>query len=186
MYDLEQHAYDRIAETIDIKGFQDPDDVLRAIDDLEEDFDAESYCPYYSQQDEVIRDYERDFGEEAEDICSGTEYKASDWQQAKTAYAYAIAYCAFTSYFYRAKEAIKESIEEFVDDVNRELEPTDEVQIQITTRCTYGWAAHDRELSDGTMIFESRQLDGSNGMERNINGIWVSTCFEPKKESNAE
>ena len=29
--------------------------------------------------------------------------------------------------------------------------------------CVHGWAAHDREDADGTMYFESRQLDGGSG-----------------------
>ena len=183
MNDLQDYAFTRIGELLDIKGFQDVDDVLRAIDDLEDDFDAESYCPYYSQQDDVIREYETDFWQDAEEITSGKTYKATEWQEAKTDYAYAIAYCAFSQYFATAKQDLKDAIEEFASDAARELNFDDDLKIQVNTRCSHGWAAHDRELEDGTMIFESRQLDGCNGAERGINGIWVSCCFEPTAEN---
>lgn len=179
MKDIQQHAYDRISEILDFKGFQDADDVLNAIENLEDNFDAESYCPYYSQQDEVIRDYEDEFWRDAEEITGGKTYTATQWQEAKTDYAYAIAYLAFSHYFAIAKDELKEAIEEFIADVDREFSPDEEIRIQVNNSCLHGWAAHDRELSDGTMIFESRQLDGCNGMERDINGVWVSCCFEP-------
>lgn len=179
MNDLQRYASDRIGELLDVKGFADVDDVVSQVEDLEDDFDGESYCPYYHEQDEVISEYEQEFGDDAEDICGEQTYKASDWQRAKTAYAYAVAYTAFSHYFSQAKRELVEGVEEFRDDAARELGYDGEVLVCVNSSCLHGWAAHDRELVDGTMIFESRQLDGCNGMERKIGGVWVSCCIDP-------
>lgn len=175
--DMQNYASTRLAELLDVRGFMKPYDVIRDIERLDDDFDGDSYCPYYSQQDEVIDELDREFGQQAEDMGGGT-YTAADWRKAKTEYAYALAWVAFSHYFEEAKRELIEGIEEFVEDAERELDVED-VQIQINYRCLHGWAAHDRELSDGTMIFESRQLDGCNGMERQIGNAWVSCCITP-------
>lgn len=184
--DMQVYAADRLGELLNVKGFADIDDVIQQVEDLEDDFDAESYCPYYSQQDEVIRDYESDFGREAEDITGDATYKAEDWQQAKTAYAYALAWVAHSHYFAEAKSELIDGLGEFADDVRRELDWDEDVHVQVSNSCQHGWASHDRELEDGTMIFESRQLDGCNGVDRKIGGVWVSCCINPDSENEGE
>lgn len=179
--DMELYAQDALADSVTevCKGFMDSDDAISAIEDLEPEFDGDSYCPYYSQQVDVIDGYEREFGSEAEDLCDGGQtFKASEWQQAQTAYAYAVAFAAHNSYFETAKRELIEAAEEFAQDAVTELELDDTPQIQITMSCAHGWAAHDRELEDGTMIFESRQLDGCNGMARKIGSVWISCCVD--------
>lgn len=182
--DLQTYAMDALAELVsyECKGFMDSDDVISTIEGLESDFNGDSYCPYYSQQGEVISRYEREFGQDAEDICGDQEYKAADWQQAQTAYAYAIAYTGFNHYFETAKTELVEAVEEFVSDMQTELD-TDCDRIELSMTCTLGWAAHDRELSDGTMIFESGQLDGCNGIARQVNGTWISSVIDPTPKS---
>ena len=180
--DLKGYAEDSLAELVahNVAWFVEISDVVSTIEDLEEDFDGDSYCPYYSQQEEVIARYESDFGSDAEDICDGGQtYKASEYQQAQTAYAYAIAYCGFQAYFQVAKDELIEALEEFESDAQGELKTDEEIQVQLTTQCPRGWAAHDRELTDGTMIWESGQLDGCNGMAKTASGVWVSCCISP-------
>lgn len=186
MRDMKEYAEIQLAESVvyDVTGFLDVNDVVSAIEDIESEFDGDSYCPYYSQQDDVINDYEREFGNDAEDICGDKQYSATDWQQAKTAYAYAIAYTAFGYYFSEAKQELIDGIQEFIVDVDIELGTVNNTpHIQLNSSCTHGWASHDRELSDGTMVFESGQLDGSNGMERQIGSVWVSCCVDRATEN---
>ena len=85
-----------------------------------------------------MNDYEREFGDEAEDLDGGQTYKAGDWQKAKTAYAYAITDVAMRRYAETAKEELTEGIEEFVDDTQRELELDEEPEIQFTAQCPHG------------------------------------------------
>jgi hypothetical protein len=177
MRDLQIYAADRLSELLDIKGFVEVADAVSAIEDIEDDFDGDSYCPYYAQQDEVIRDYEAEFGSDAEDICGGVTYPAWEWQKAQTSYAYAIAYTAFSSYLAAAKDDLIEGLHEFESDIKSEFGAED-IRICVTSSSLHGWAAHDSELEDGTMIFESGQLDGCNGMERKIGSSWVSCCFD--------
>jgi hypothetical protein len=186
LQDLKGYAEDSLAELVayNITGFVEISDAISTIEDLEEEFDGDSYCPYYSQQEDVIVRYESDFGREAEDICDGgTTYKASEYQQAATAYAYAIAYCGFQSYFQAAKDELVEVLEEFESDAQGELKTDEEIQVLLTTHCPHGWAAHDRELTDGTMIWESGQLDGCNGMAKTASGVWISCCITPITET---
>jgi len=194
LQDLKTYAEDALAEEVtnNISGFVEVSDAASTIEDLEADFDGDSYCPYYSQQDDVISRYEEEFGSDAEDICDGGQtYKASEYQQAATAYAYAIAYCGFGSYFQAAKDELIEGLEEFETDAERELHTDaldidDVVKVQITGQCPHGWAAHDRELEDGTMIWESGQLDGCNGMAREVCGVWISCCLSVKEKTGDE
>jgi hypothetical protein len=51
--------------------------------------------------------------------------------------------------------------------------------IKETSKPAVSVAAHDREDEDGTMYFESGQLDGCNGLAREANGVWMSVCFTP-------
>jgi hypothetical protein len=188
MKDIEAYANSRLAELLadEFKTFTDIDDVISHIEDVEDDFDGESYCPYYSQHEEIIRDYEDDFASEAEDLTSGKEYKAADYLNARADYAYALAWCAFSHYFQTAKDGLVEALEEFETNVQDVFPDVQDVRVLVTSRCTHGWASHDRELEDGTMIFESRQLDGSNGMESHCGSIWFSTCFDPASLSESD
>jgi hypothetical protein len=97
--DVEQYAQDALAHlALDAcNGYTEISDAVSEMEDLEPEFDCDSYCPYYSQQDEVVSQYEGEFGRDAEDLTGETTCKADEWQQAKTAYAYAIAYVAHDS-----------------------------------------------------------------------------------------
>jgi hypothetical protein len=184
MRDLQKYAIDALAEAVTdaCKGFTTIDDATSEIEDQESKFDGDSYCPYYRQQVDVIADYESDFGNDATELTGDATYKAEDWQQAQTAYAYTIALVAHDFYFYTAKQELIDGLEEFGSDAVSELELDDTPQVKLSMTCIHGWASHDRELSDGTMVFESRQLDGCNGMERQIGGLWVSCCVDPSKK----
>ena len=179
--DLQQYATDALAEAVvyACTGFTAIDDATREIEDIEPEFDGESYCPYYRQQVDVIAAYESEFGGKATEITGDSTYKAEDWQQAQTAYAYAVAYAAHNSYFEAAKLELIEGLEEFKADAVSELELDDTPEIRLSMTCTHGWAAHDRELANGTMVFDSKQLDGCNGLAREIGGLWVSCCVDP-------
>jgi hypothetical protein len=177
MRDMQQYAQDRLAELVS--------DAIQAVENEEGDFDAESYCPYYAQQVACINDYESDFGDDAEDICGDQTFKATEWQQAQTAYAYAIAYCAFSSHFADAKKELIEVLESFEDLAQSTLKTSEEIMVQLSMSCSLGWAAHNRELEDGTMVFESGQLDGCNGIELEVSGVWVSCVVNPSVEVQA-
>lgn len=174
---MDQVAYELDGKTGDVS------DLTSEVESLEAEFDGDSCCPYYNQQAEVIEQLERDYGAEAEDIAGDQTYKASDWQQAQTAYAYAIAYCAFNAAFEKAKTEVTDALEEFNGDVTDILADDlgdDIPEIRISLTCPHGWASHDRELEDGTMIWESKQLDGCNGMAKQVSGLWMSVCLAPK------
>ena len=179
--DLQKYTENRFAGqvTSEIERFVAVSNTICAIERMEGVFYADSYCLYYHEQDAVIREYESEFGSEAEDMCdAGQTYKASEYRQAATAYAYAIAYCGFVHYFRKSKEELIEALEEFGAAAARELEYDGEIKVQITRQCPHGWASHDRELEDGTMVWRFGQLDGYNGMARAVAGVWISCCIK--------
>lgn len=177
---IEEYAQEELAEQVvyACKGYTSDSDIISQIERVENEFDADSYCPYYSQQIDVIDRYEGEFWQNAKDLDDGCEYKAAEWQEAQTAYAYAIAYSAYNYYFEEAKQELVEAIEEFVADVQAELE-TDSERIEVASKCAYGWAAHDRELEDGTMFWEHGQLDGLNGAARKVGDVWLMATTNP-------
>jgi hypothetical protein len=63
MYDMDIYATDAITEQM--PGSGTADDLRRAVENIENDFDLDSYAPYHSQEIELINDFERDFVEDA-------------------------------------------------------------------------------------------------------------------------
>ncbi len=160
------------------------DDLRHEIEALEHDFDFDSYAPYTRQELEVIEDLDREYGRDAEDICGEQTYKATEWEEARRAYAGALAYTAYSSIWEQTKQELIEAIEEFESDATDAH--CDDPQIYLALKCVHGWAAHDREDSDGTMYFESGQLDGCNGLARQVSGLWLSVCFTPDADADTE
>ena len=94
-----------------------------------------------------------------------------------------LAYAAFSALFEAAKSDLSERLTDFADYLTDEhdIEP----EITISMSCPHGWAPHTRELEDGTMLFESGQLDGCNGACVEVGGCWLSVCWTPKSVSVA-
>jgi hypothetical protein len=155
-------------------------DLRHEIETLDHDFDFDSFAPYTHQEDDIINDLEKEYWRDAEDICGDKTYKATEWEEARRAYAGALAYTAYSSIWEQAKQELIEVIEQFESDA-LDAKCPDTPQISVSLSCIHGWAAHDREDSDGTMYFESGQLDGCNGLARQVSGVWLSVCFVPEK-----
>lgn len=189
MKDLKEYAESQITEALhyEFKGLETVSDVVAFIEQMETDFDGDSFCPYYSDQDDVISRYESDFGQEAEDMIDSSEkYSAADWQKAKTEYAYAIAYAGFSNYFETVKRELIEELDSFESDAAGELDYDGEIKVQVSMDCIHGWASHDSETADGLHVWKSGQLDGCNGAAiKTACGIWISCCVDPKQSEAA-
>jgi uncharacterized protein YukE len=177
--DLEQHAKDRAAELM--HGRLDTLSALKSeIEDLEEDYDGDSYAPYYNQKEELIRAYERDFGSDAEDLCDqGQTFKAPDYLQAMGAYADAIGYSAFQSYLSEAKQEFSDALDEIEGALSERELDTDEYRVTVSSSDPFEWSAHNREQETGNghtlCVHESGQLDGLNGISMCVwDGLWLS------------
>ena len=183
---LSTYAEDALAEEVlsEAQGFLSVEDAISLVEDCEGSFDGDSYCPYYAQHEEVISRYEPEFDDAAQDYTGGEKYEAGDWYKARAEWAYALAAAGFSSYFQTAKEELTEALEGFESEAQSELKTEQEIQVQLTSDCPHGWAAHDRELEDGTMIWKSGQLDGCNGMAQNVAGVWISCCITPEAEAS--
>ena len=175
MSDIQEHASSDLAEQLSGKSGSAAD-LRHEIETLEHDFDFDSFAPYTHEETDIINDLEKEYWRDAEDIVGDKTYKATEWEEARRAYASALAYTAYSAIWEQTKQELIEAIEEFESDALDSKCP-DTPDISLSLSCTHGWAAHDREDSDGTMYFESGQLDGCNGLARLFNGVWMSVCF---------
>jgi hypothetical protein len=182
--DILEHVKNEIAESLSGKKGS-ADDLRHEIEQLDHNFDFDSYAPYTHQEDDVILDLERDYWRDAEDFLSDKTYKATEWEDARRAYAAALAYTAYSSLWEQTKQELIEEIEQFETDAQDF--GCDDPIITLSMSLLHGWAAHNREDSDGTMYFESRQLDGCNGLaKKTSSGVWLSVCFAPKADAESE
>jgi hypothetical protein len=157
-------------------------DLRHEIETLEHDFDFDSFAPYTHEETDIINDLEKEYWRDAEDICGDKTYKATEWEEARRAYAGALAYTAYSSLWEQAKQELIEQVEQFESDAMNF--GCDEPAISLSMSCLHGWAAHNREDADGTMYFESRQLDGCNGLARKTSSdVWLSVCFTPNEKN---
>jgi hypothetical protein len=176
-HDLEQHANDRISEQLNGETGSSTD-LVATVERLEHDFDFDSYAPYTSQEDDILSDYESDYWQDAKDLLGDQQYTADDWATAKRAYVAAIGYAAFSSIFEQVKTELTEAIEEFSSDA-ADLSGLDP-EITVSQTCPHGWAAHNREDENGNCIWELKQLDGCNGISRQIGELWLTHTWTPK------
>jgi len=184
--DIRDYAQTNLAE--ELSGNQgSAADLRHEIQQLDHDFDFDSFAPYSHEENDIINDLEKEYWREAEDICGDKTYQAGEWEEARRAYAAALAYSAYSSIWEQAKQELIEVIEQFESDA-LDAKCPDTPQISVSLGCIHGWAAHNREAEDRTMYFESGQLDGCNGLARQVSGIWLSVCFVPEKaeDSSAE
>ena len=156
-------------------------DLRHEIETLEHDFDFDGYAPYTSQEIEVINELENEYHQEAEELCGDQTFKVTEWEQARRVYAGWLAYAAYSAIWEQTKQELIEAIEQFETDAES-FGCVDPV-ISLNTTCIHGWAVHDRENADGMMFFESRQLDGCNGLSCQVAGVWLSVCFDPGVDS---
>lgn len=175
---LEAAAADCIADAI--YGMETLD--LQELRDNAEDMAssaADSACIYTSACLDIISDYERE-APDAEGMTGGDTYKAADWQQAMTAYAYAVAYTVIS----RNVHDLLEEIEEAADDLRNAAEAhglEDPADPRISSNCPHGWAAHDREDAAGTHFWTESNLEGCRAVARKVAGIWLSYIWTPEE-----
>jgi hypothetical protein len=178
MSDIHERVSSDLAEQLSGKQGS-ADDLRHEIEQLDHDFDFDSFAPYRHQEDDVISELEKEYWRDAEDICGDKTYNATEWEDARRAYAGALAFTAYSSIWEQNKHDLIEAIEQFESDALDSKCP-DTPEISLSLSCMHGWASHDREDSDGTMYFESGQLDGCNGLARQAEGVWMSVCFTPE------
>lgn len=187
--DLEQYVQDRLAE--ELSGQKDiAANLISTVEGLESDFDLDSFAPYTSEEDDILSDYESEHWQDAKDMLGDATYTADDWPAAKRAYVAAVAYCAHSSLFETAKSELAGAIQEFSDDAEGLMlmggfddSYADAPVIEVTMTCVHGWAPHDRELEDGTMIWEPGQLEGCRAISRQVGELWLTCTWTPAKES---
>ena len=184
MSDIRERVANDLAEQLSGKKGS-ADDLRHEIEQLEHDFDFDSFAPYSHEENDIINDLEKEYWRDAEDIVGDKTYKATEWEEARRAYASALAYTAYSSMWQQAKDELIEVIEQFEEDAQDSHCP-DTPEISLSLSCTHGWSAHDREDADGTMYWESGQLDGCNGLAQQVNGVWMSVCFTPDSDSGSE
>ncbi len=183
MSDIQERVKNDLAEQLSGKQGTAAD-LRHQIERLEHDFDFDSFAPYSHEETDIINDLEKEYWRDAEDICGEKTYKATEWEEARRAYAGALAYTAYSSVWEQTKQELTEALEQFESDATASGCPDTPI-ISLSLSCVHGWAAHDREDEDGTMYFVSGQLDSCNGLAREFAGVWLSVCFTPEAEGEA-
>jgi len=150
---------------------------------------ADRACIYFSECEKIIDEYETHHYADPDSYGADEgEFSASQWRDAMQRYAYFIAVSVLERLLHDALDEIEEAAEELVDTIN-ELrgdeegqpghdEPIEVANLKASIDCPYGWAAHSRELSDGTHIWEHGQLDGLNGAAVVSTGVWLYVAWE--------
>src|SRR5207244_4307562 len=95
MSDIQERVKNDLAEQLSGKQGT-ADDLRHEIDRLEHDFDFDSFAPYSHEETDIINDLEKEYWRDAEDICGDKTYKATEWEEARRAYAGALAYTAYS------------------------------------------------------------------------------------------
>lgn len=181
--DIQEYAQNQISEALNGETGTS-EDLISIVENLDGDFDLDSFAPYTSEEDDILCEYESEHWQEAKELLGEQTYTADDWSSAKRAYVGAVAYAAFSSIFSQEKQELIETIEEFSSEAS-DLSGLD-VEISVSHSCPHGWASHDREDSDGTMYWESKQLDGCNAISRKVGELWLTHTWTPQPETEEQ
>ena len=177
---IQEYAQSELTESLLGNPPETADNLKQRIEDAADEatFDLDAYAPYTSQEIELIEDEEREFWQEAEAFLSQEkEYTASQWEEARRAYAAAIGYAAFSHHIHAAKDELIEAIDDMTND--DALADVKEPKFDVSRSCTHGWAPHDRESEDGTHYWAA-QLEGCKAIAKQVCGIWLTITWTPK------
>lgn len=177
--DLHDYALDLFTPNATGIDLYDIDAMRDAAIDLTHQTADDLVSSSYANAESIIDRYEREAGD-VEDF--GQSFKASEYLQAMTAYAYAVATAVLWSEIADIESDLETARESLGDEWGRLYPDADclaDCDIRVTgAECPYGWAAHDYEndTSDGkssVMVWKSGQLDGGNGMAVQCGRIWL-------------
>jgi hypothetical protein len=167
-----------------------PDDGSINLDSLRDDISdrahelADNAVIYYSDCTDIIAQYESDPRADTDSADHmGQTFKPSEWQEAKTAYAYWIARSIIEAEAIETVDAIGEAVETLTDELDKLAVEYDADSFRLSAYCPHGWAAHNRESAEGTCFWVSRQLDGCNSVAVPVCGMWVSFTWEPSTDA---
>ncbi len=173
---LEERAENAISEALYGMKVYDATDLRDALEDRAHE-EADTVCIYHHWCAQIIQDYEREWGDSADDL--GGTFTASQWQEAQTAYAYGIASAALSSMMHDRLEEIEEAADE-IDSLCRDAAgDLFEGELSISADCPHGWAPHDREDEDGTHFWSPAHLEGCHAIAREVCGVWLSFTWTP-------
>ena len=147
---------------------------------------ASNACIYYSDCIDIIGRYESQVSGDFVDD-EGPQFSASEWLQAATVYAQAI---ALEFIHNQAREEL-ETLTEAIDLVKAEVERLGgDVDLVTIHGQDHGWAAHNYETADGVMIWSDEDtpysynpelLDGDLfAVQFDFEGVHISACWAPE------
>ena len=176
---LESALYD--VDTLDIEALRD-----KARDSVAQE--AESACIYANACFEIISRYERDVDDsDIDDLTSGKEYKAGEWQEAMTAYANAVAYAVIGRMVDDRVAEIEEAAEHLVEaGTEWGAEDIDMDSLHISGSCAHGWAVHDKEDAEGVCFWSEPNLEGCRAVAIKTGSLWLSYTWTPAAADTTE
>jgi hypothetical protein len=137
---------------------------------------TESACIYYSSCLKIIDRYESDDRADPDALGDEGAHKPSQWRDAMSAYAYAIAYTVIGC----EAENLLSELEHCQSVLAHAGAPDVGVAPRLSRSCPHGWAPHDREDSDGVYYWRPAELEGCHAIAiRAECGLWLSYTWTP-------
>lgn len=142
---------------------------------------AEAACTYHSDVDDILREYENNSAVPAESEL-GTEFRADQWQEAKTAWACEVVCAVLHSLVQDHLESIEDTINYMIEAAGERGQSIDASDLRVYSECPYGWVAHDREDVNEILHWDNRQVDGMNAIAAQVgDGVaWVAFAWTPE------
>jgi len=179
--DLEDRARNMLGEIGAAQSGFDLEAIKDEISDRSHE-EADNCVIYTHAALQIINDYERELGPDC-GSDDGVTYKADEWQNAMTAYAYWIA----REILDRDAHSLLERAEEFADSLVEAIsEATDDRlspfydDLRVSRDCPHGWASHNREDVDGSLLWLSAQVDGLCAAAIDAGPFWLSFTWDPR------
>lgn len=188
--DLEDRAANAVGELALQQKYFDIDALRDEIGDRAHE-EAENACIYTHHCLTLLQDYESrpEVPRESE---IGGEYRADQWSEAMTAWAYEVAAAVLYSEMSEAVTALEETRDALLDALGNEPSLADETpeesDLRVSYECPHGWAPHDKEDVDGIHYWSEPHLKGRRALavKDPKTGVWLSYTWTPKPADEGE
>lgn len=153
--------------------------------------EADNACIYTHHCLTLLQDYESR-PEAPNESDMGGEFRADQWSEAMTAWAYEVAAAVLNSEMSEAVDALEETRDALLAALGEEPSLQDDMpeesDLRVSFDCPHGWAPHDREDADGICYWSEPHLEGCRALavKDPKTGVWLSYTWTPEPADEDE